>query len=122
MRPFSLIINLFFYNMSRLATLKNMLLQSPNDAFLLFAIAKEYEKQNLEQAALAHYQQLTKANPDYVGVYYHLGKWYERAQNLAAAFATYQKGMTIAKVQNDQHAYNELAAAKLNLGDDDDFL
>ena len=42
--------------MSRLANLENMLLQSPNDAFLLFAIAKEYEKQQNETAALHYYQ------------------------------------------------------------------
>jgi len=108
--------------MPRLETLQNMLQQSPNDPFLLFAIAKEYEKIADEQQALAYYQQLMQSNPDYVGVYYHLGKLYERAQNYPVAFATYKKGMQVAQAAKDQHAYNELAAAKLNLGDDDDFL
>ena len=108
--------------MDRLALLKQMLEQSPGDAFLLFALAKEYEGRNELQAALAYYEQLVNTDPDYVGVYYHLGKLQERVElPPAQAFATYTKGMATAQKMSDRHAYNELAAARLQLGDEDDF-
>ncbi len=105
----------------RLELLKTMLTESPKDSFLLFAIAKEYEGLGDIQAALDFFLNLKKENPDYVGLYYHLGKLYEKNEKIEKAFFTYKDGMRIAKEQGDQHSLNELAGAKLNLGDDDDF-
>jgi len=50
---------------------------SPDDSFLLFAIAKEHEKAGATDEALEYYLKLTATDPDYVGTYYHLGKLYE---------------------------------------------
>ncbi|MCR9289522.1 MAG: tetratricopeptide repeat protein [Bacteroidetes bacterium] len=105
----------------RLEQLYNFLENSPNDSFLLFAIAKEYEKLQDKESALKYYLKLTKEDPDYVGTYYHLGKLYERLDQITTAFFTYKRGMVIAKKINDQHAFSELAGAKMELGDDDDF-
>lgn len=105
---------------NRLQQLQNFLEASPNDSFILFAIAKEYEKMNDQEAALQQYLKLQAADPEYVGLYYHLGKLYERKEELDTAVSTYKKGMEIAKKQGDQHALSELAGAKLNLVDDDD--
>lgn len=105
----------------RLEMLKLMLEKSPEDAFLLFAIAKEYESNGDSQAALDFFIQLKKTKPNYVGLYYHLGKVYEQQEQIEKAFFTYKEGMSIAQQQQDTHSYNELAAAKFNLGDDDDF-
>jgi len=88
---------------------------SPEDAFLLFAMAKEYEKMADEDKALEFYTKLKTGQPDYVGCYYHLAKLYERQENFELALETYQTGMEVAKKQNDQHAYSELSNAKLNL-------
>ena len=95
--------------------------ESPTDSFILFALAKEYEKQSALEKALQYYQQLTSDHPDYVGTYYHLGKLYERLDQAATAFQTYKDGMAVAKKIGDQHALGELAGAKLALGDDEDF-
>ena len=105
----------------RLEQLKGFLESSPNDSFILFAIAKEYEGLGLSDEALEYYLKLRKEDPDYIGTYYHLGKLYETRQALQEAFTTYKEGMAIAKTAGDQHALSELAGAKLNLGDDDDF-
>lgn len=107
--------------MNRLELLKSYLEESPNDSFLLFALAKEYEKQGNDEAALQQYLFLVKKDPNYVGTYYHLGKVQEKQQEYKTAFFTYKEGMRIAKQQGDQHTFSELAGAKLNLGDDDDF-
>ncbi len=105
----------------RLELLKSMLEKNPKDSFLLFAIAKEYEGLGQEDEALSFFLNLKQTQPDYVGLYYHLGKLYERKEEIETAFFTYREGMEVARKAGDQHALGELAAAKLNLGDDDDF-
>jgi len=106
---------------SRLEQLKGFLADSPDDSFLIFAIAKEYEGLGNQEKALEHYLKLLEEDPDYIGTYYHLGKLYEQQEAFAKAFETYKVGMAIAKKAGDQHALSELAGAKLNLGDDEDF-
>jgi len=106
---------------TRLEQLLSFLEGSPKDAFIHFAIAKEYENLDNLDKALSYYQHLEQNNPDYVGTYYHLGKLYEKQEKINEAFSTYKKGMSIAKKLGDQHALSELAGAKLALGDDEDF-
>lgn len=102
---------------TRLEQLESFLARTPNDPFILFAIAKEYEKLANPTQTLAYYTQIVEKSPDYVGVYYHLGKYWERAAEPDKALAVYKKGLAVAKAQSDQHAYNELAAAHLNIDD-----
>lgn len=105
----------------RLQQLYKFLEESPNDSFILFAIAKEYEKIGDAEKTLAYYLKLKETDPNYVGTYYHLGKHYEEKQDFRTAFFTYKTGMEIAKKMGDQHAFNELAGAKLGVGDEEDF-
>ncbi len=104
----------------RLKQLQAFLEGSPDDSFILFAIAKEYEKMKEMDQALDQYLLLKSKDSDYVGLYYHLGKLYEVKEDLDAAVMTYKEGMDVAKKQGDKHALSELAGAKLNLVDDDD--
>ena len=99
----------------RLLQLLEMLEESPGDAFLLFATAKEYEVLGDPEQALEYYQLLLDTDPAYVGLYYHLGKLLEKQGQANAALEIYQKGMEVATAQHDRHAYNELSGAKLNL-------
>ncbi len=103
----------------RLAYLLQLLEAAPNDAFLLFAIAKEQEKQGDVIQALHYYEQLRSTDASYVGVYYHLGKLYEQTGQEELATTTYRAGMAVARQAGDTHALGELAAAKLNLSDDE---
>lgn len=105
----------------RLQQLLTFLERSPKEPFIRFAIAKEYEKLGDFDQAL-HYYQLTVADsPDYVGTYYHLGKLQEQLNTPAEAWATYSTGMTVARQAGDQHSLSELAGARLELGDEEDF-
>ena len=106
---------------NRLEQLKAFLKESPDEPFILFAIAKEYEKLKDQDSAMNYYEQIVQIAPNYVGVYYHLGKLLEKQNRINEAFQTYKEGMAVAQQQGDRHALNELAAAKLNLGDDEDF-
>jgi len=104
--------------MSRLEQLQQFLADSPGDTFITFAIAKEYEKLGETEKALAHYLDIETNDNDYVGLYYHLGKLYVTQNNLEKATATYQKGMAVAKKINDNHAYNELAGALMEISEE----
>lgn len=106
----------------RLHQLLALLEESPDDSFLLFAIAKEYEGAGQAETAREYYHRLLEEDPEYIGVYYHLGKLCEKQGDLHQAFAIYGKGMEMARRLGDQHALSELAGARLQLGDDEDFL
>ncbi len=106
---------------SRMEQLQALLNESPEDSFLLFAIAKEYEKQEAWESARKHYEKLLEADPEYLGVYYHLGKLLEYLEGPKKAWQTYTRGMELARLQGDQHALSELAGARLALGEEEDF-
>ena len=99
----------------RLQQLLNLLEESPEDSFLLFAIAKEYEKIDNLELALSYFQKLINLDPNYVGTYYHLGKLYEQLEKVSLALSIYEQGIVIAKSLKDQHALSELMGVKMNL-------
>lgn len=107
---------------SRLEQLLSLLQSSPDDSFILFALAKEYEGRSQKEKALEYYLQLQQKDPTYVGLYYHLGKLYEQLEEEKKAWLTYSEGMKVAQQVGDQHALSELAGARLSLGDEDDFI
>lgn len=100
--------------MDRLNLLQEMLAEDPKDSFVLFAIAKEYEKKD-KATAIDAYLRLKELDPSYVGLYYHLGKIYEADGNTGQAIATYSEGIEVAKKQADFHSISELNTAKTNL-------
>lgn len=92
----------------RLEQLHNFLKASPEEPFILYAIATEYIKKAELSKALFYFQELINKRPDYVGAYYHFGKLYEALGRKEDAIVTYQKGMLVAKQANDLHAFSEL--------------
>lgn len=100
---------------TRLLQLLEMLESSPDEPFLLFAIAKEYESAGDEQQALAFYLRLMATDPNYVGLYYHLGKLYESLDDPEKAAETYRAGIERCNMTGDQHALSELQGALLNV-------
>ena len=96
---------------TRLAKLLEFLENDPNDPFVLYALATEYNTSNDTEQALGYYLKLVSEHPDYVGTYYHLGKLQEKLGESESALATYQKGMTAARNKRDMHAFSELQGA-----------
>ncbi len=92
-----------------------MLEDQPGEPFLMFAMAKELEKEGDWPEALSWYERLRNQHPGYVGLYYHLGKVMERLERPEDALAVYEAGINIAQAQGDRHAWSELAAVKLAL-------
>ena len=94
--------------------LQDMMSEDPTDPFILYAIAKEWEKID-EQKAIEHYLVLKTNHPEYVGMYLHLGKLYEEAENFVDARMIYDEGILIAKKLADFHSLSELSSARTNL-------
>ena len=96
---------------TRLSKLLEFLESDPNDPFILYALATEYNAQNEKDKAYSFYLQLTDQHPDYVGTYYHFGKLLEKDNQKEKAIEIYQQGMIVARNKRDMHAFSELQGA-----------
>lgn len=99
----------------RLNQLQLFLEESPNSPFLLFALAKEYEKIENDSQAGHYFKKLIEEHPTYIGTYYHYGKWLEEMEEPEKALGIYEKGIEVASQEKDQHAKSELMNARMNL-------
>ena len=95
-------------SINRLERLLEFLEAEPNDPFLKYALATEYLRLDNAGEALKFYLDLVKNHEDYVGTYYHLGKFYESKGEPEQALEIYEKGIAVAKKIKDQHALSEL--------------
>ena len=100
---------------SRLESLLDLLNDSSSDGFLLFAIAKEYEGSGDFTNALKYFERLQESDPEYVGLYFHLGALYQELDESEKAMNAYDKGIEVAQVLKDLRALSELKGAKMNL-------
>lgn len=96
---------------TRLTKLLEFLESDPNDPFVLYALATEYNTANQTDKAFEYYLKLVSDHPEYVGTYYHLGKLYEKCDRKDEAIRIYQLGMINARKKGDMHAFSELQAA-----------
>jgi len=95
----------------RIEQIKTFLNETPEDAFLLYALATEYVALSQDDKALQIYVKLVKEQPNYFATYYHLGKLYERIGEDDKAEAIYEKGLAITKELGEKHAHGELRGA-----------
>ena len=90
---------------------------NPDDSFSKFALALEFLKQdNLKRAKLL-FEDVYQNDPEYVGLYYHLGKLYERLEKWDQAKQMYAEGIEVAADQKERRTQKELeeALAQLNM-------
>lgn len=98
-------------NESRVQKLKEFLDADPDDSFSRFALALEHLKIGDSDTALKHFEYIRDHDPEYVGVYYHLGKLYELIGIPKNALKTFTTGITAARKMHDHHAASELEQA-----------
>ncbi|MCS6808167.1 MAG: tetratricopeptide repeat protein [Bacteroidota bacterium] len=96
---------------SRLEQLFELHREDPNDPFIRYAIALEYQSRQDYAQALAWYEELRRIAPDYVPTYYMLASVYRALHQLDAARAIYYHGIDAARQAGDTHALSELSAA-----------
>jgi Tfp pilus assembly protein PilF len=100
---------------SNISKLAKQLKESPNDSFLKFALALELLKIGENKKAQSLFKNILASDPEYVGVYYHLGKLYEELEENNLALSCYKDGIQIATKLKDQHTRSELQGALINL-------
>lgn len=100
-------------NQDRINQLKKFIEEDPNDPFPKYAMALEYLKDK-KSISRQLFEELLEKHPDYVGTYYHAAALYAELGELDLAEATYTRGISIAKAQNEAHSLKELQSAYLN--------
>ncbi|MCC7298573.1 MAG: hypothetical protein IT244_09595 [Bacteroidia bacterium] len=101
--------------MDRKSQILEFLKESPQDAFLNYALAQEHIGAGNDAEAEEIFRHLLLWHPNYVATYYHLGKLLERKQEVDAAKEMYKNGIEVAKSIKEQHALSELQSALLEL-------
>ncbi len=91
-----------------------MLHQTPDDPFLIYAIGLEMQ-QTEPQKTIEMWQKLAEDFEDYLPVYYSLGKLYEDFEEIDLAKNMYEKGILIAKKQENHKILKELQTALMNV-------
>ena len=97
--------------MNRVKYLYQLLEEDPSDTFVLYSLGQEHTKAGELEKALEFYLKVLDVDRDYVGVYYHLGKLYERLDQSIEARECYNSGIDVATRIGDLHAQSELAGA-----------
>ncbi|MEP7169466.1 MAG: tetratricopeptide repeat protein [Bacteroidota bacterium] len=95
----------------RIKILEQYLMEEPDDAFTLYALALEYAKIQAYNSANNYFSTLVNKHPDYLPAYYHFGKSNEMLDEKEKANQLYLKGIELAKNQNDRHTLKELQQA-----------
>lgn len=97
--------------MDRIELLTKYLEKSPEDSFLLHALALEYVKKGRMQDAINLWEKVLAGDPGYVGSYYHLGKALEAIGQEERAVEVFASGIAVAKQQGETKAQSELQQA-----------
>jgi tetratricopeptide (TPR) repeat protein len=100
---------------SKISKLAQQVKEDPSDSFSKFALALELLKLDQVQKALSLFKNIISNDPEYSGVYYHLGKLYEQLGENNLALKCYNDGIIVTTRLKDIHARSELQGALINL-------
>src|ERR1700722_513944 len=87
-----------------------MLEKSPDDPFLLYALAMEKKKTDTGEA-LRLLRRVTQLDPSQCYAYFQLGQTHEMTGDNEAAKGAYREGLAAAERYGDQHAKQKTAGA-----------
>jgi Tfp pilus assembly protein PilF len=102
---------------NRIKQLLAFLEETPNDVFLLYALAMEFLSEGDENRAIAYLILAKEVDNDYLAIYYQLAKLFE-SRDMEKSKNLYQEGMQLAIKQKNQKTLNELRQALENLEED----
>lgn len=100
---------------SKIKKLAGYIKNNPDDSFSKFALALEFLKEDRLNKARILFEDIQEKDPEYDGVYYHLGKLYERSGLLEDALNTYKKGVEVAANNKNKRNVSELKEALAEL-------
>lgn len=96
---------------SKISKLAGYLKKNPKDSFSKFALALELLKQNDVNKAKLLFESILEQDPEYLGVYYHLGKLYGQIGLLKQSRDLFLEGIVLAKKQQNHRTETELTDA-----------
>ncbi len=96
---------------NRIATLRTMVDQNPNEPFARYGLAMEYAKSGNLEEAVREYRTLLERHENYAAAYYHGGQALEKLGRVEEASEMYQKGIEVTTRSGDMKTRNELQAA-----------
>lgn len=88
---------------TRLEELLELLKAEPNDSFLKYALAIEYQNTGDKDKALRTFEDLRQRNPNYLALYNPLGLLYEQKGEIENAIKIYEEGCALAVKIGDRH-------------------
>jgi len=94
--------------MSRIPELESLLDERPDDPFLIYALAREYEKNTGTMQALLMYEHLVNNHPNYIATYYHYAKLLYTAGNKTEALKLLATGIERGSKLKEMHAVGEM--------------
>jgi Tfp pilus assembly protein PilF len=105
-------------NRKNIRRLAGFLQNNPNDIFTKFALALELLKAGESTKAKVLFESVLRQDPEYTGVYYHLGKLYQHTGRNEDAARLYRKGVEIADKQGKNRTKSELQEALAMINDE----
>ena len=102
--------------MDRIAMLNGILEQNPSDAFARYGLAMEFSNNGNVEAALAEFQKLLTAHPDYTAGYFMAAQALAKANRAAEARTMLEDGIASANRTSNSHALSEMQAMLAELG------
>jgi tetratricopeptide (TPR) repeat protein len=96
--------------MDRIATLREVLSQNPNDAFARYGLAMEYSNAGKVDEALQEFGKLLAAHPDYSAGYFMAAQALTRVERTEEAKKMLIEGIASARRTGNTHAQSEMTA------------
>ena len=89
-----------------------MLESEPEQPFLLFALAKEYDAVDEVDLAIEYFEKLLEIDSEYIGGYYHLAELLNRQGEVRRAQSYVDVGIEVARGLGDEKNLAELCQLK----------
>ena len=97
--------------MDRLARLKSLVEENPQDRFARYGLAMELANLGRLEESLDEFRALMSLDPDYVASYLQAGQTLEKLSRLEEAQEIYGKGIVVAGRRGDMKTRSELESA-----------
>jgi tetratricopeptide (TPR) repeat protein len=94
--------------MTRREQLESMLAESPDDTFLKYALAMEWESEEEFDKSLALHRELIAGTPPYVPSFFMMGQQLANLDRIEEARQAIEAGIEQAHQQGDAHAASEM--------------
>ena len=96
--------------------IEEMLKEEPNDVFLRYGLAVEYDNEERYEDSLTVFTALTKETPPHVPSFFRAAQLLARLDRISEARALLRDGIEAARLQNNSHAAAEMGEFLASLG------